>query len=133
MPGANYDKSTRNLGPPAQTIPRLYRPGFIANTLTKYYTNSGPLEGYVRLMLCEVTGVIPTDPDAVKTRVDIAIVSVGEVPGNEDYIARGLPLVGNEVLEFMGGELLMPAAGELWLACSAANTVTAYIQAREFV
>lgn len=134
MPGAPYDKSTRNQNPPAQTIPRLIRPGFVSTTLTKYYeaTNQN-IESYCSLILSEVSGDIPVDPDEVVARVDIAIVAIGETPGPEDYLGKGIPLVGNEVLKFMGERFLIPAFGQLWLRSDTADTVTAYIHVDEFI
>lgn len=133
MPGDSYDKSTRNQNPPAQTVPRLWRPGFIATTLTKYANNPANIEGYCSLIIAEVSGVIPEDPDEVVARVDVAIVALGETPGNEDYIGRGVPLVGNEVLKFMGEKFLLPAYGELWLRSDTGSTLTAYIHIDQFV
>lgn len=128
-----YDKSTRNQNPPAQTIPRLYRPGFVATSLTKYVTNSANIEAYCSIILAEVSGAIPSEPDAIVARFDIAVVQIGETPGPEDYIARGVPLVGNEAIEYMGGKFLLPHEGELWLRSNVADTVTAYIRLDQFV
>lgn len=133
MPGDSYDKSTRNQNPPAQTVPRLYRPGFISTSLFKYATNPANIEGYCSLIIAEVSGVIPEDPDEVVARVDVAIVASGETPGPEDYIGRGVPLVGNEVLKFMGERFLLPAYGELYLRSDTADTLTAYIHVDQFV
>ena len=121
---SNFDKSTRQNLPSEKLTPAVVRTGVVGVSAQKMWDSPSNLPSYAKLFM--------TNKSGTATTFCLYVVEDGGSPGDEDLVAKDVPLAAKETMSYPDGELMLPEFGELWVSAGNADSVVAYLQVKYY-